>query len=144
MRDLAALLDLPCSILTRLSLSCSFGSSGCSNLQLASYDFGGLHLTSASDAGAAIISTANPPEQSCSSRIHTYSRHFDYFRLSGCMTARCEWNPLFWNTYLVNKNNSPCDNTLHRCFYKGRSALDPLEDLGIIIGDRVEKFTASL
>lgn len=59
-RDLAALLDcLAASDL--MGLGCSFGSAGLQQpagwLQLASHDFGGLHLTSASEAGAAIIST---------------------------------------------------------------------------------------
>ena len=86
MRDLAALLDCLAAALdpTAGAFSCSFGSSDCSSLQLAQYDFGGLHLTSASDAGAAIISTANPPEQSCSCRIHTCSRESDDFGLSEC------------------------------------------------------------
>ena len=62
-RDLAALLDcLAASDL--MGLGCSFGSAGLQQpagwLQLAFYDFGGLHLTSASDAGAAIISIPNP------------------------------------------------------------------------------------
>ena len=85
MRDLAALLDCLAAS-DCLGLGCSFGSSDCSSLRLAQYDFGGLHLTSASDAGAAIISTANPPDQSCSCRIHTCSREFDDFGRSGCMT----------------------------------------------------------